>query len=361
MKYSNIVYVNSRLLSLLGLKSIILGLSFVLLCFALQAQLGGHTVFNSFNIPSSARVAAMGGSYFAVKDSDVHLAQFNPSLLDSAMSEKLGISYVDYFDGINMGYASYARNINSKLTAGATMQFNSYGKQTEYDPLGYEIGDFYAADYALILGAGYQYDSLWSLGANFKTIYSTLANYASLAVAVDAAATYHNKEKKFTASLIMRNLGLQIKTYTADTREKLPLEFQFGITKQPAHAPFRLSLVYDNMQQWNLSYINPNEVLITDPVTGQPIEDKQWVFGDRLMRHLVFGTEFLLSENIHIRAGYNYRRRQELKISDRPGTAGLSFGLGIKVSRFHISYARATYHFAGPSNTFSVTTNMSQW
>lgn len=326
-----------------------------------QAQLGGQTVFNSFNVPSSARVAALGGSYFAVKDGDIHLAQVNPSILDSTLNEKLGFSYVDYFDGINMGYASYARTIKPNLTTAATMQFSSYGKQTEYDPLGYEIGDFYAADYALILGAGYQYDSLWSIGANFKTIYSTFANYSSLAVALDAAATYYNREKKFTASIVMRNLGAQIKTYTADTRERLPFEFQVGITKQPAHAPFRLSLVYENIQRWDLTYTNPNSIVITDPITGEPVADNKWVFGDRMMRHLVFGTEFLLSENIHIRVGYNYRRRQELKISEKPGTAGLSFGLGIKVSRFHLSYGRAVYHLAGPSNTFSVTTNLSQW
>lgn len=333
----------------------------ILLHTIASAQLGGHTVFNAFNVPTSARVAAMGGNYFAVKDGDIHLAQINPSLLDSAVNEKLGLSYVDYFDGINMGYASYARNLKPNLTAAATMQFSSYGKQTEYDPLGYEIGDFYAADYALILGAGYKYDSLWSLGANLKTIYSTLANYSSLAMAIDAAATYHNPKKKFTASLIMRNFGMQIKTYTANTREKLPLEFQIGFTKQPAHAPFRFSVIYENMQRWDLTYINPNAVVIADPITGEPIGDNKWVFGDRMMRHLVFGTEFLLTENMHIRVGYNYRRRQELKIAERPGTAGLSFGLGIKVSRFHISYGRAIYHHAGPSNTFSVTTNMSQW
>lgn len=342
-------------------KRLLLLFAVLILPFCTTAQLGGQTVFNVFNIPASARAAALGGNYFAIKDSDIHLAQINPSLLDSTMSEKLGMSYVDYFDGINMGYASYARYINPKITTGATMQFSSYGKQTEYDPLGYDIGEFYAADYALILGVGYQYDSSWSIGANLKTIYSNLANYSSLALALDAGATYSNEEKRFTASLLMRNLGAQIKTYTANSREKIPLDFQIGITKQPAHAPFRLSLVYENMQQWDLSYVNPNKVVITDPITGNPVEERTWVFGDRLMRHLIFGTEFLLSENAHIRVGYNYRRRQELKISDRPGTAGLSFGLGIKVSRFHLSYARAIYHWGGPSNTFSITTNLSHW
>jgi hypothetical protein len=73
-----------------------------------SAQIGGLTSFNYANIPGSARVAALGGNYFAMKDGDVHLAQFNPSLLDSTMHQKVGLSFVDYFDGIAMGYATYA-------------------------------------------------------------------------------------------------------------------------------------------------------------------------------------------------------------------------------------------------------------
>lgn len=326
-----------------------------------QSQVGGLTSFNSFNIPGSARIAAMGGNYFAIKDGDIHLAQFNPSLLDSNMSNKLGMSFVDYFAGINMGFASYARTIKPKLTTAATMQFSNYGKQAELDGLGYDIGSFYAADYALILGAGYQYDSLWSLGLNFKTIYSSFANYASVALALDGAVTYANPKRNFTASMIVSNLGAQLSTYTAATREKLPFQMQIGLTKQPAHAPFRFSMVYSNMQHWNLAYNNPNSPVVTDPVTGEIISDRKWEFGDQLMRHMTFGTEFLLSQNFNIRIGYNYRRRQELKVAEKPGTAGLSYGFGFKVSRFHLSYGRAIYHLAGPSNHFSITTNLSQW
>jgi len=78
----------------------------ILFSCSAHAQIGGLTSFNYTNIPGSARVAALGGSYFAVKDGDVHLAQFNPSLLDSSMHQKIGLSFVDYFDGIAMGYAT---------------------------------------------------------------------------------------------------------------------------------------------------------------------------------------------------------------------------------------------------------------
>ncbi len=327
----------------------------------IHAQLGGTTVFNQFNIPGSARIAAMGGTYFAVKDGDLQIAAFNPSVLDSNMHNKVALSFVDYFDKISMGYAAYGYRIKPKLNAAATLQYINYGKQTELDALGYELGTFSSSDYALTLGVGYQYDSLWSMGANLKTIYSTLANYTSLGFALDGAVTYHKKSKNFTATLIAKNLGMQVMTYNDGDRRKLPFEFQIGITKRPAHAPFRFSIVYENMQQWDLTYVNPNAVIIVDPVTGEVIEQDKWELGDRLMRHIVVGTEFLLGENFNIRIGYNYRRRQELKVEDKPGTAGFSYGFGFKVSRLHFSYGRAIFHLAGPSNHFSVTTSLSQW
>lgn len=342
-------------------KGILLLLFVAFITDVLNAQIGGLTSFNSFNIPGSARIAAMGGNYFAIKDGDIHLAQFNPSLLDSNMHNKLGMSYVDYFAGINMGYAAYAFNLKPKLTVAATMQFSNYGKQTELDALGYEIGNFNAADYTLTLGAGYQYDSLWSMGLNLKTIYSSLANYSSVAMALDGAVTYSRPGKNFTASMIVSNLGAQLKTYTDNVRENLPFEMQVGITKRPAHAPFRISLVYSNMQHWNLTFVNSNAPVITDPVTGEVIQDRKWEFGDQLMRHLTLGSEFILSKNLNLRVGYNYRRRQEMMVSEKPGTAGFSYGFGFRVSRFNLNYGRAIYHLAGPSNHFSITTNLSQW
>ncbi len=334
---------------------------FVFLIKCIDAQLGGTTVFNTFNIPGSARVAAMGGTYFAIKDGDLQIAAFNPSVLDSNVHNKIAMSYVDYFDQIKMGYAAYGYYINPKWTSAATLQYINYGNQTELDGLGYELGTFKSADYALTLGAGYQYDSLWTLGANLKTMYSNLANYTSLALAMDAAVTYHKKNKNFTASLIAKNFGRQVITYNDGERRKLPAEIQIGFTKRPAHAPFRFSVVFENMQQWDLTYINPNATIVVDPVTGEIITKDRWEFGDKLMRHIVIGTEFLLGENVNLRVGYNYRRRQELKIEDKPGMAGFSYGFGFKISRLHFSYGRSIFHLAGPSNHISVTTSLSQW
>jgi hypothetical protein len=40
---------------------------------------------------------------------------------------------------------------------------------------------------------------------------------------------------------------------------------------------------------------------------------------------------------------------------------GFSYGFGIKISKFHLSYGRATYHLAGASNHFSISTNFSSF
>ena len=338
----------------------ILLLLVIMLPFYAMGQ-SSNASFGYLQVPMSARAAAMGGSYFAVKDGDIHLAQFNPSLLDSNMHRKIGLGYVDYFDGIGMGFASYAHRIKPHITASAGVQYCNYGKQTELDGLGYELGQFQAADYAFLLAAGYQYDSLWSMGLQLKTLYSVLANYQSVGLALDGGITYNNPRKNFAASLVFSNAGVQLTSYSNRVKEKLPFNLQIGLVKKPAHAPFRFSLVYSNMQRWDLVWTNPNAAVITDPITGEVINDNTWKFGDQLMRHVTFGSEFILSKNFHLRFAYNYRRRQELKLENRPGTAGFSYGFGFRINKFQISYGRATFHMAGPSNQLSITTDLNQW
>lgn len=318
-----------------------------------QAQIGGTTIFNSLDIQPSARVAAMGGSFNAVKDGDIQLASVNPSLIDSSMAGNIAVSYVDYFAKTNFGNASYAHKIRPGLTAAASVLYIGHGKMDEYDSFGNNTGTFNAGEFSLILGAGYAVDSLWTVGVNLKTLYANIAEYSSLGLAVDLAATYHRPEKNFTATFVMRNAGVQLKTFTPGQREKFPFEFQMGLSKKPIHAPFRFSVMVDNLQKWDLTYVNPNGSVTVDPLTGELVEDRKFEFGDKLMRHITAGAEFILSDNFQVQGAYNYRRRQELKLEDKPGMTGFSFGLSFRIKRFQLAYGRAIYHLAGPSNHFT--------
>lgn len=325
-------------------------------CFG---QIGGESVFTSLNLPGSARIAAMGGKQMATKDGDLSLGFYTPSLLDENMDKKMAFSYVNYFSDINFGYAGYARNLDSLLTLSLSMQYMSYGSFDQRDETGLKTGEFSAGDYILQAGAGLALDSSFSVGANLKGIYAAIAGYNAFGLGVDLSGTYNNRPKQFTASVMLNNLGIQLKSFDQGNREPLPFAIHLGISKKLRHAPFRFSLHAENLQRWNLRYDNPNEPSAIDPSPGK--EGSTAKAADEIMRHLIFGGEFLLTENLHFQLGYNYRRRQEMRINDKPGTAGLSWGFGFKISKFRFNYGRATYHLAGASNHFSVSTSLSEW
>ena len=195
-----------------------------------------------------------------------------------------------------------------------------------------------------------------TVGVTLKTIYSQLEQYYSWGSAVDLGAVYARPAKKFAVGFVIKNMGGQWKPYTKGNYEKLPFEMQIGISKQPKHVPLRVSITYENLERWDLTYSDPyNSNPTKDPLTGKPIKQSKFkTVGDQFMRHMVFGAELMVTKNFFIRGGYNYQHRKELKIPEKRGMTGFSLGLGLKIYKFHVSYSRAVYHLAGASNNFSV-------
>jgi hypothetical protein len=202
-------------------------------------------------------------------------------------------------------------------------------------------------------------DTFLTAGINLKPLYSSLENYNSLGIALDAGITYHHPRTPTTVAVVVKNLGTQFTTYAGE-REKVPFELQAGITQGLAHAPFRFNITFQNLERWDLTYEKPGQE--SNNILGEEVKQSGFdIFGDKLMRHMVFGVEFLLGKNFHVDLGYNYKRRQEMKVNARPGMVGFSWGFGFKVSKFHIAFGRASYHLAGGTNHFSLTTNLSEF
>lgn len=324
-------------------------------------QLGGDNTYEFLNLTSSPRIAAMGGDFLSINDNDITLASSNPSLINPGMHNYLGASFVDYYSDINYGHASYSRTFNKAGSFLGSVQYISYGQFDYADETGERSGSFYAGETALSLGWGRQLDSLFSIGSNLKMIFSSFESYNSFGLAVDVAGSYHSRDKSFTASLIAKNIGRQLTTYEGGNVQPLPFELQLGFTKRLKHLPFRYSMLYNHLEKWNLRYDDPRNGA-TDPITGEVIEDNGFEkFADNFMRHIVIGAELIISKNLSVRAGYNYKRRQELKLSEKPSTVGFSWGFGFRVSKFHFSYARSAYHLAGSPNYIAVTTSLSDF
>jgi len=204
-------------------------------------------------------------------------------------------------------------------------------------------------------------DSNFTAGVNLKFINSVLAEYSSSGIAADVGLPYYSSKNLFSAAALIKNIGTQFSGYRSGNSEDLPFEMQIGFTKKLRHAPFRFGFIFDNLQKWDIRRESEKDIVFVDPLTGEIQEDDSFVAGDIFLRHLVFNTEVLISKNVTLRLGYNYRRRKELSIDAKPGTIGFSGGLSVKVKKFNISYGRNTYHLAGPSNHFTINTSISDW
>ncbi len=338
--------------------------SFLFLTSAtIQAQIGGNSTYKFLNLPNSPRVAALGGNFVAISDNDLAVGLNNPSMISKEMHNGLSLNFVDYFADINYGFASYSRTYEKYGSFAATMQYLNYGRFTYTDETGVldeNAGEFTGNEMAFVLGWGRRLDSLFSIGANLKAISSSLESYKSFGMAVDVAGSYHARSG-FTASLVARNIGRQLSTYTPGNHEPLPFEIQFGISKKLKHLPFRYSILLTNLQKWDLTYVDPAEETV-DPFTGEvKTKSKAGEFADKAFRHVVIGGEFVPSRNFSFRLGYNYQRRQEMKVDSKKGTVGFSWGFGFRVSKFNFSYARSAYHLSGSPNMLSIAFNLSDF
>jgi len=344
----------------MGIKFTGLMLLFLGISPALVAQFGGENTFLSSQLVFSARMGGLGANGFAIKDGDLNLGVYNPALLDSTNNNQFSFSYINYLANINYGQVAYSRHVKNVGTFAASINYLGYGDFTETNVFGEEIGQFNAGEYIVNISGSRAIDSLFSVGANLKFLYGQMAEFSSSALAVDLAGVYHNERINTTISLMMLNIGTPLTYYTENERPNLPFQIQMSFAHRLKNAPFRFLLLAEHLQRWKM--VSEDEAVEErDPLTGEIITKSMDTFGENLMRHLGFGVEILIGKNMFIRGGFNYRRRQELKAPDRNGLAGISFGAGIKVYKFHLSYGHATYSLAGASNHLTITTRFSEF
>jgi hypothetical protein len=327
----------------------------------LHGQPGGKA-FQFLEVTNSARVAALGGDAVAIHDNDLDLPYHNPAMLSADMRHDLVLNYVNYFAGVNYGYASAATALKKGTIAGGIHYLN-YGKFQGADETGALTNTFKAADYSINVLYSRPLDSLFTIGLTMKTIFSDLETYSSSALAVDVGLMYHNPSSRFSAGLVFRNAGFQIKTYYPNSgHEPLPFEIALGVSQSLKYAPLTFFVMADHLEKWDLTYTTEaDKEKANDPNTGTSSEKQGFDLAfDKLMRHMVIGTEIRLGKSVSLRAGYNYRRRQELKIDTKPGMVGFSWGVGVKIYKFKISYGHPAFHVAGGGNYFSFSMNLDE-
>ncbi len=340
---------------------------FVMTLFVIEIQ--GQTsngAYSFLDMTSSARVAALGNTALSIYDNDIELAAYNPSLITYEMHKDVVLSYVNYYAGINYGMLQYGHHFYSDHDRGtftATMQFHSYGSMKYADEQGNVDGStFTPSDFNMMIGWGRQLTPHWSIGANVKFAGIQFERYKTFALAADVAASYRT-DNGWMFSATARNIGYELYSNFEGDRNKLPFHLSAGISKRLEHVPFLFSVVYENIQKWDLTYDDPLDLDGNyDAITGTTKEKSGAAkFADNLMRHIVIGGEIYIGKNLVLRAAYNYGMRQNLKTPTAKGLCGFSYGIGIRIWELSINYSRSEMHIYGSPNYITISTNLNRF
>jgi len=323
----------------------------------LLSQNGGKTAFSFVDVELSPSIEAMGGSVIAIIDNDVALAQTTPSLLNAEMHNGLVFSFTDYFSDINSIGFSYARKWKEFGIVSLGIKAVNYGDFEHNDAAGNNLGSFSAHDQVITLGIAKALNEKFTLGVNLNLLNSQYETYHALALASNVAITYFNSEKEFTSTLLLKNMGGQLVAYTSQ-KEKLPFDVQLGMSKELKHLPFRYSLTFHHLNQFDIK--SPYKLTSQTNIETGELEIKEESIAKTALRHLIIGAELNpFRKSLFIRGGFNFQRRFDMSLSTYPALVGFSWGIGFKVSKFRVDYSRASYHLSGAPNNFSIATNLS--
>ena len=325
------------------------------ICFG---QIGGKNTYQFLNLANNPRQAALGSKLFAAYDDDVFLPLWNPAAINEDMDKQLALSYVDYLGDISYGSAAYAYTLDRRVqTYHFGLTFADYGKFVGADEQGNFTGNFTGKE--LAASFGYAKNIAWTdlyLGANVKFISSQLESYTSFGAALDLGLTYLNEDLDFNASLVVRNFGMQFKSYD-ELKEQLPLDISFGMSQQLEHVPIRWYYTLENLQQWNIIFSNPAREQQT--IGGSAIPEKTG-FMKNLANHSIVGLELFPQRGFTLRLSYNFRRSNELKILEQRSFSGFALGFGMRFNKVHVNYAYSKYNNVSNASFFSVTIDLNR-
>jgi hypothetical protein len=292
----------------------------------------GTTIFEFLRLDHSARTAALGGNMVATSEADVNSFFQNPATISDLLDRQASFSFQKNLLDINSGFAAYGRTFKGIGTFVGGVSYVNYGSFDGYDAVGNSTSSFSAGDLALQVGYAREIYPSLNAGATVKFIFSGIAGYHSSAAAVDLGLFYSLVEEQATIGLSILNLGTQITTYNG-TSESLPTDIRIGATKRLEGLPLTVNLGFSQLG------------------------DTYNKFFDRF-KTVSFGGEFVITDNILLRLGYNNQQREDLSASSSVGLSGISAGLGVHVSGFKLDYAVSSWGVIGMLHQFTVSTKL---
>ena len=257
------------------------------------------------------------------------------------MHTQINAVFNNFYAGINAYHLSLAyRQEKLKTNFAWGLTYFDYGQVSETDASGNVLGSLQPNDWVMQVSASRSYLEKWNYGASFKFISSNFGMYRSNGIAFDIGVLYTDTANLFSASVLAKNMGYQLKKYAGTEADDLPFDLQFGVTKRLKEAPLAFSLTAHHLHQFDIYY---NDTVFNNENSFDTNNDGKSTFDD-IFRHFVLAAQVFPVPQLEVTVGYNHLRRQELNINNTAnGLNGFSLGVGLVVKKIQIRYARTHY------------------
>ena len=260
--------------------------------------------FDFLRVETGAKASSLAGAFDTYTD-DPNAMFYNPASLSTITNNKISAGFGKYLLDMNFGTLAYAQKYKDIGWFGIGVKYFDYGSFDRADESGTPTGEtFNANDLMVSVGYGnFIYERI-NYGLTVKYIYSGIAEYKSSAIAMDFGMQYHMPESQLSLSFGVLNLGAQLSSYIS-TKEKLPLDIRVGVSKRLEHTPVRLNVTFSKLNESR----------------------------EKLIQHIKafsIGAEFIFSDYVSARLGYDNESRQDMKLGTSLGISGFSTGLGIR-------------------------------
>ena len=264
-----------------------------------------------------ARPLAMGGAFTAVDSgADANAVNWNPGALGFVEKSNVTASYNSLFKDQSQGYLGYASG--SGESGGVWAGGLNYLTVTKIEKRAGDTEDpdstFANQNYAASLSYAKAFDGEVSVGATLKYVRVALDTLRESAMAVDAGLLARTPVEDLSVGAAMRNLGTNIGP------DSMPLTFKGGA----AYKMIGKKLVLDS--------------------------DIDWIMTER-RAYLSLGSEFWVSQNLAVRAGYQFGHGSD-QLQSR--AVGLGAGLGLKFQSLTMDYAFMPYGDLGNTHRMTV-------
>ena len=301
----------------------------LLTCTFLSVSSFSQTTYEFLRLDMSARAGALGGSYVTNND-DVEVIFYNPAGINFLENSPASFSFVKHLMDINLFSLSFSTELEDVGRFGAAVKYINYGSFDQADEFGNKTGEFGAGELAFVLGYAGTFNENFYYGANAKVIYSSIADASSSAIGLDLGVHYEFPEQMVNIAVAVLNLGTQMSSYV-ETKEDLPLDVVFGVSKRLENLPVRLSLDFHRLNK-----------------------DRDQFY--ERFKGFTVGAEFYLSEIFTLQFGYDNERRSDLKIGSTSGIAGFNGGLGVKISEYQFNYGYSSLGLVGALHRITLST-----